>query len=74
MRWRRAITGTVGIRCWSAAKTMARKKKFDVRKEVRAIARERVGAVPASRAIEPKSERKKPKYRKPITVEDAEGG
>jgi hypothetical protein len=33
-------------------------------KEVRAIARERVGPVPASQAIEPKSARKKPKYKK----------
>ncbi|MGA3202220.1 MAG: hypothetical protein ABSF12_06960 [Bryobacteraceae bacterium] len=41
-----------------------RKVKFDRRKEVRAIARERVGPVKASRAIVPKVERKKPKHRK----------
>lgn len=44
---------------------MPRKKKFDAVKEVKAIARERVGTVPPARAIEPKSKRKKPKHRKP---------
>lgn len=43
---------------------MPRKKKFDAVKEVKAIARERVGTVPPARAIEPKSRRKKPKHRK----------
>jgi hypothetical protein len=44
---------------------LARKKKvFDLGKEVKAIARERVGTIPAARTIEPKSERKKPKYKK----------
>ena len=42
---------------------MARKKKFDLNKEVKAIARERVGAVPAAKPIEPKS-RRKPKHKK----------
>ena len=45
---------------------MPRKKKltqFDQKKEVRAIARERVGSVKASRVIVPKDKRK-PKYRK----------
>ena len=42
-----------------------RKAKFDQKKEVRAIARERVGPVKASRAIAPKVERKKPKHKKP---------
>ena len=45
---------------------MPRKAKkarpFDKKKEVRAIARERVGQVKASRVIQPKSERK-PKYK-----------
>jgi len=36
-------------------------KKFSARKEVRAIARERVGPVKAGKVILPKSERK-PKY------------
>ena len=45
---------------------MAKKKsKFDQKKEVRAIARERVGPVKASRVIVPKLERKKPKHKKP---------
>ncbi|HEY4359845.1 MAG TPA: hypothetical protein VGN17_02700 [Bryobacteraceae bacterium] len=38
-------------------------KKFDQKKEVRAIARERVGSVKASRVVVPKTERKKPKYK-----------
>ena len=46
---------------------MKRKKPvFDQEKEVRAIARERVGPVKASRAIQPKDQRKKPKYKKPV--------
>ena len=49
---------------------MARKKKvFDVAKEVKAIARERVGRVPAAQTIEPKSSRKKPKHKKRIDEE-----
>lgn len=44
---------------------MARKKKvFSAGKEVKAIARERIGTVPASHAIQPKSLRKKPKHKK----------
>ena len=39
------------------------KKKFDVGKEVRAIARERVGTVKSERVIVPKAERK-PKHKK----------
>jgi hypothetical protein len=42
---------------------MPRKKKFDMPKEVRAIARERVGTVKAERVIVPKADRK-PKYKK----------
>jgi hypothetical protein len=46
---------------------MARKKqKFDVKKEIRKLARERVGRVPSSRVILPKLARKKPKHKKPI--------
>ncbi len=41
-----------------------KKKKFDLGKEVKAIARERVGPVPAAKPIEPKSSRKKPKHKK----------
>jgi hypothetical protein len=39
---------------------------------VRAISRERVGTVPAARAIEPKSMRKKPKHKKPLNPENSE--
>ena len=38
-------------------------KKFDQKKEVRAIARERVGTVKPARPILPKKSRKKPKYK-----------
>jgi hypothetical protein len=33
-------------------------------REVKAIARERVGAIPAAKPIEPKAARKKPKHKK----------
>jgi hypothetical protein len=46
-----------------------KKKSFDLDKEIKAIARERVGTVPAARLIEPKSARKKPKHKKPIAEE-----
>ena len=39
--------------------------KFDQKKEVRAIARERIGAVKPSQPIVPKTSRKKPKHKKP---------
>jgi hypothetical protein len=42
-----------------------KKRKFDAGAEVRAIARERVGTVPASRPIEPK-DRRKPKHKKKL--------
>jgi hypothetical protein len=49
---------------------LPRKKKiFDAAKEVRAIARERVGPVPSGKPIEPKSSRKKPKHKKPVEDE-----
>ena len=41
-----------------------KRKKFDANKEVKAIARERVGSPKPARAIEPKSERRKPKHKK----------
>ena len=50
---------------------MARKKKFDLGKEVRKLARERVGQVPSGKPIEPKRLREKDKHKKPITEEDA---
>ena len=43
---------------------MARKKRFDVAREVKAIARERVGRVPSAKTIQPKALRKKPKHKK----------
>ena len=50
---------------------MARKPKtFALAKEVKAIARERVGPVPAGQAIEPKSARKKPKHKKRVEDRD----
>jgi hypothetical protein len=42
-----------------------RKKTFSAQKEIKAIARERVGKVPPARVIEPKAARKKPKHKKP---------
>jgi hypothetical protein len=46
---------------------MARKKKFfSAEKEVKAIARERVGSVPPSRPIVPKDARRKPKHKKSV--------
>jgi hypothetical protein len=44
---------------------MARPRKFDQKKEVRRLARERVGTVPATQTIQPKTRRKKPKHPKP---------
>jgi hypothetical protein len=44
--------------------------KFDQEKEVRAIARERVGTVKPSRPILPKGQRKKPKHKKPPTTDE----
>lgn len=45
---------------------MARKKKkeFDLVRELKAIARERLGPIPATQAIPPKASRKKPKHKK----------
>lgn len=43
---------------------MAKVPKFDQKAEVRKLARERVGIVKASRPIEPKAARKKPKHKK----------
>ena len=44
---------------------MPRKKKsFDLGKEIKAIARERVGRIPAAKTIQPKLLRKRPKHKK----------
>jgi hypothetical protein len=51
---------------------MVRKsKQFDSKKGVRRLARERVGTVPAPKVIVPKTQRKKPKHKKAIDVEEA---
>lgn len=50
-----------------------RRKGFDVRKEVKAIARERVGSPKPSRAIEPKTGRKKPTHKKLDALEEETG-
>jgi hypothetical protein len=50
---------------------MPKKKVFDQGKEVRKLARERVGQVKPARPIEPKDDRRKPKHKKPVT-EDIE--
>ena len=51
---------------------MARKRKgYDRGTSVRRLARERVGAVPASHALEPKTKRKKAKHKKPPGEEDS---
>jgi hypothetical protein len=47
-----------------------KKKSFDMKKEVRKLARERIGVVPSSKPILPKPRRGKPKHKKPITVEE----
>jgi hypothetical protein len=44
---------------------------FSVEKEIKAIARERVGRVPAGGPIHPKAARKKPKHKKPPGDEQA---
>lgn len=49
--------------------TVPKPKKFDAKKGVRRLARERVGTVPAARVIEPKPRRKKPKHKKPPEAE-----
>ena len=41
-----------------------KRKKFDTNKEIKAIARERVGAPKPARAIEPKELRRRPKHKK----------
>jgi hypothetical protein len=42
---------------------MKKKTKLDAKKVVRKLARERIGTVPATRPIEPKS-RKQPRHKK----------
>jgi len=49
---------------------MRKPKKYSVKKEVRRLAREYVGAVPSAKVIVPKKLRKKPKHKKPVETED----
>ena len=42
-----------------------RKGGYDVPTEIRRLARERVGTVPAPKLIEAKTQRKKPKHKRP---------
>jgi len=51
---------------------MPRSKRYDQKKGVRRLARERVGTVPATQVIVPKALRKKPKHKKTITPYEAE--
>jgi len=46
-----------------------KKKRFDVSKEIKAIARERVGKVPAARPIDIPRSPKKPKHKRPPAEE-----
>jgi len=47
-----------------------KRKKYSAKKEVRRLARERVGSPPAPKVIVPKTERKKPKHKKPPGFEE----
>ncbi len=47
-----------------------RKRSYDRGRAVRRLARQRVGSVPASRPIEPKTRRKRPKHKKPAWEEN----
>lgn len=50
---------------------MARKpKRYDSKKGVRRLARERVGNVPSGKIIVPKTRRKKPKHKKPVEADE----
>jgi hypothetical protein len=60
-------SGAAGKR---TAKRAAPEGAFDQSKEVRAIARERVGIVKPSRPIPPKDQRKKPKHKKKLGEEE----
>ena len=48
-----------------------KRKKFDVKKEIKAIARERVGSPKPARVIEPKPVTRKPKHKKSVFPADA---
>jgi hypothetical protein len=46
------------------------KKRYDRGKSVRRLARQRIGTVPASRPMEPRTRRTRPKHKRPATEED----
>lgn len=46
-----------------------KRKKYNARKEVKAIARERVGSPKPARSIESKEEPRKPKHKKSVLPE-----
>ena len=48
---------------------MRKPKRYNMKKAVRALARERVGMVPSPKIMVPKNLRKKPKHKKPIEEE-----
>jgi hypothetical protein len=52
---------------------MAKKKtkRYSATKEVKAIARERIGAVPPTLVIKPKTQRKKPKHKRDMLSDPA---
>ena len=47
-------------------------KHYNLNQEVRAIARERVGTVKSSRAIQEKTRRDKPKHKQPLETEGSQ--
>jgi len=51
-------------------RSKTKKPRYDAEKELKAIARERVGGVKPGRVIVPKTARKKPKHKKPPGAED----
>ncbi len=67
MKRKSTTTGTRAQK--SSARSSVETVKFDQPKEVRAIARERVGAVKPARPIPPKDARKKPKHKKSMELE-----
>jgi hypothetical protein len=48
---------------------MRKRERYDKKKAVKKMARERVGTVKASRPIETKVQRKKPKHKPPLELE-----
>jgi hypothetical protein len=48
---------------------MRKRERYDKKKAVKKMARERVGTVKASRPIVPKVQRKKPKHKAPLEID-----